>query len=171
VVALDRSPRAIRRLEAAVARLGCPQVQPRLGDAREAGERCSGAFPRVLVDAPCTGLGTIRRRPEIKWRRRQEDLGRAGWLQQELLTGVAPAVAPGGLLVYSTCSLEPEETEAVVATFLKGHPQFSLAEFCPGESGAASAAFAAMAEGGLLRAWPHRHGTDGFFVARFRRAR
>ncbi len=169
VVALDRSPRAVRRLETAVRRLGCSRVRPHLGDARAAGAKWPGAFPRVLLDAPCTGLGTIRRRPEIKWRRRPDDLERMAALQQELLAGVAPAVAPGGLLVYSTCSLEPEETDAVVAAFLASRPEFTPADISP-EAGDALSVPGAFVQAGWLRAWPHRHGTDSFFVARFRRA-
>jgi 16S rRNA (cytosine967-C5)-methyltransferase len=166
VLALDRNPRAMRRLEAAIRRLGLPTVRPRQADARSAGAAWPGQFPRVLVDAPCTGLGTIRRRPEIRWRRRPEDLARAATLQRELLEGVAGAVATDGLLVYSTCSLEPEETDEVVGSFLAAHP-----EFHPDDPGPALPPAADLVDGkGSVRAWPHRHGTDGFFVARFRRA-
>jgi 16S rRNA (cytosine967-C5)-methyltransferase len=167
VVALDQSPRALRRLEAAARRLGLAAVRPRLADARTAGAQWPGRFPRVLVDAPCTGLGTIRRRPEIRWRRRPEDLPRAAALQRELLEGVAAAVAVGGLLVYSTCSVEPEETDEVIAAFLAAHAEFRLDDPRPALGRAA-----VLADGpGTLRAWPHRHGTDGFFVARLRRIR
>jgi 16S rRNA (cytosine967-C5)-methyltransferase len=162
VVALDSSPRAIRRLEAATARLGLDMVRPRLGDCRTAMGIGDRPFARVLLDAPCTGLGTIRRRPEIKWRRRPADMARAAELQDALLQGVAGAVAPGGVLVYSTCSLEPEETEAVAARFLAAHPEFQ-----PDEVPAVSAEVRALAAGpGTLQAWPHRHGTDGFYVLR-----
>ena len=165
VVALDISPRAIRRLETAAARLGLEMVRPRLGDCRTAGGMEGKPFARVLLDAPCTGLGTIRRRPEIKWRRSPADMARAADLQGALLEGVAAAVAPGGVLVYSTCSLEPEETDAVGAGFLAAHPEFQ-----PDEVPATSAEVRALAAGpGTLRAWPHRHGTDGFYVLRLRR--
>lgn len=167
VVALDCSPRAIRRLEVARSRLGLASVTPHCGDARTAGEEWRGQFSRVLLDAPCTGLGTIRRRPEIKWRRRPEDLSRAATLQRELLAGVAGAVVTGGVLVYSTCSLEPEETDAVVADFLAAHPSFQVEE-----PGPALRKQGDLVDGeGCLRSWPHRHETDGFFVVRFRRSR
>jgi 16S rRNA (cytosine967-C5)-methyltransferase len=166
VLALDRNGRALGRLEAAIRRLGLARVRPHLADARNAGAEWPGQFPRVLVDAPCTGLGTVRRRPEIRWRRQPEDLARAAALQRELLEGVAGAVAREGLLVYSTCSLEPEETDEVVAAFLGAHP-----EFCLEDPGPALPPAADLVDGaGLLRAWPHRHGTDGFFVARLRRS-
>jgi len=167
VVALDQSPRAMRRLEGAIRRLGLAAVRPRLADARTAGTEWPGQFPRVLLDAPCTGLGTIRRRPEIRWRRQMQDLLRAATLQRELLEGVAGAVAADGLLVYSTCSLEPEETDDVVAAFLAAHP-----EFRPDDPRMALPQAADLVDGqGYLRTWPHRHGTDGFFVARLRRIR
>lgn len=167
VVALDNNPRALRRLQAAIIRLGLDRVQPHLTDARTAGSLWPGRFDRVLLDAPCTGLGTIRRRPEIKWRRQPDDLSRARALQGELLAGVAGVVARGGLLVYSTCSLEPEETEQVISTFLAAHPEFMLDDPSPVLRGAAEF----EAGRGLLTTWPHRHGTDGFFVARLRRSR
>jgi 16S rRNA (cytosine967-C5)-methyltransferase len=165
VVAVDSSPRAIRRLEAAKARLGLAMVRPRLGDCRAATGRGDRPFARVLLDAPCTGLGTLRRRPEIKWRRCPEDIPRASGLQDALLEGVAEAVAPGGVLVYSTCSLEPEETDEVAARFLAAHPEFQ-----PDEVPSVGAEVRALAAGpGTLRAWPHRHGTDGFYILRLRR--
>jgi 16S rRNA (cytosine967-C5)-methyltransferase len=166
VVALDRSARAIRRLATATERLGLASVHSRIYDARGAADAWPGRFPRVLLDAPCTGLGTLRRRPEIKWRRRPDDLRRVAALQAELLAGVAGAVAPDGLLVYSTCSLEPEETDEVIEAFLQRHSAFALE--APGPD---LQTFADPATDGLLRAWPHRHDTDGFFVARLRRGR
>jgi 16S rRNA (cytosine967-C5)-methyltransferase len=164
VLALDQSPRAIRRFSSARARLGLASVEAKLYDARGAGLAWPGRFPRVLLDAPCSGLGTIRRRPEIKWRRRPADLLQTAALQAELLAGVAGTVAGGGLLVYSTCSLEPEETDQVIRDFLRSHPGFSLEA-----PGPALQPFADPAMEGILRAWPHRHDTDGFFVARLRR--
>ena len=164
VQGLDSSPRALQRLAAALARLGPSNVQAMAGDARTAGVRWPAAFARILVDAPCTGLGTIRRRPEIKWRRQPEDLAAAAAVQQTILAGVAPALVPDGVLVYSTCSLEPEETVQVIETFLAAHPSFSLddlaAQFSPDDG---------LLAGGMVQAWPHRQGTDGFFVARLRR--
>ncbi|HSB67858.1 MAG TPA: 16S rRNA (cytosine(967)-C(5))-methyltransferase RsmB [Candidatus Methylomirabilis sp.] len=166
VLAVDRSQRAVRRLETAISRLDLSAVKPSLADARTAGAAWPGQFPRVLLDAPCTGLGTIRRRPEIKWRRRPEDITSAAATQAELLAGVAGAVAEGGLLVYCTCSLEPEETDAVIADFLALHQEFHLEGPGPVVPG-----LELSDADGLLRAWPHRHGTDGFFVARLRRDR
>ncbi|MBI4536728.1 MAG: 16S rRNA (cytosine(967)-C(5))-methyltransferase RsmB [candidate division NC10 bacterium] len=168
VTAVDVSPRAIRRLSVAAARLGLEFIRTELQDARTLGRSLPGEFPRVLLDAPCTGLGTLRRRPEIKWRRRPADVTRAATLQAELLAGVAGAVAPGGLLVYSTCSLEPEETEAVIAGFLGTHREFRPADPPAAESGTALAELADPTTG-FLRSIPHIHGSDGFFIARLTR--
>jgi len=168
VLAVDASARAIRRLCAATARLGLSTVRAELRDARALGAALPGAFPRVLLDAPCTGLGTLRRRPEIKWRRRPADIARAAALQAELLAGVAGAVAPGGVLVYSTCSLEPEETDAVIAGFLAAHPGFRPAEPPAAGAGGVLAALADPATG-FVRSVPHIHGMDGFFIARLAR--
>ncbi len=163
IVACDQSARAVRRLTEACGRLGLATVTPTLYDARDAGSAFPDRFDRVLIDAPCSGLGTVRRRPEIKWRRRPEDLPRLAALQCTLLQGVAGALKPGGLLVYSTCSLEPEETDAVIAAFLATRADFTM-ETPP-------AALEAIADGQVLRAWPHRHGTDGFYAVRLRRIR
>lgn len=165
VLALDHSPRAIRRLSEAADRLGLASVRATLYDACRAGEAWAGRFARVLLDAPCSGLGTLRRRPEIKWRRRPADVSHAAALQAALLAGVARAVSPGGLLVYSTCSLEPEETDEVIDAFLSRHTAFTLEA-----AGPEVQTFADPERPGILRAWPHRHDTDGFFVARLRRA-
>ena len=134
VLALDQSPRAMRRLEAAMDRSGlarrCGPTSRMPGPRARRGPVSS---PAVLLDAPCTGLGTIRRRPEIKWRRSRRIWRARRRLQTGLLAGVAGAVARGGLLVYSTCSLEPEETEAVITAFLALHPEFHPE--APGRSG------------------------------------
>lgn len=116
-----------------------------------------GSFDRVLVDAPCSGTGTLRRNPEIRWRITPADIEDLARRQQELLFNAARAVKPGGRLIYSTCSVEREENEAVVKMFLENH--------------VASFARARLAEDSLtdeqseVRTWPHRDGTDGFFIS------
>ncbi|HQR40758.1 MAG TPA: RsmB/NOP family class I SAM-dependent RNA methyltransferase, partial [Blastocatellia bacterium] len=118
-------------------------------------------FDRVLVDAPCSGTGTLRRNPEIKWRLAAEDLPRFASLQTGLLASAAERVLPGGRLVYSTCSLEPEENEHVAAAFLAGSPEFRhvTAGLPPG----------LCTPEGFVRTYPHRNGSDGFFAAVFER--
>ena len=121
-------------------------------------------FTHVLVDAPCSGLGTVRRDPDIRWRREPEDLARLATVQDRLLGHASSVVAAGGRLVYSTCSSEPEENEAVVRRFLQTHPQFSLR---PLETLAGlPPAIAALADNeGFLRTDPSRDGLEAFFAA------
>ena len=119
--------------------------------------RCDHA----LVDAPCSNLGVLRRNPEVKWRRMQDDLARLPEKQHGILTAAASLVRPGGRLVYATCSLEPEENEGVVAAFLEQHVGWrvdSPADFP-----------VAPDPGGFIRCVPHVHGTDGFTAIRLRR--
>ena len=115
-------------------------------------------FDAVLLDAPCSGLGTLRRHPEIKWRRRPEDVARLAALQRELIAGVAPLVKPGGLLVYAVCTRTRDETTDVVGALLESHPRF-VVEPARGPC---------VDTDGCLRTAPHRHGLDGFFAARLR---
>ncbi len=169
IVGLEPQPRALRRLTEACARLGLDCVRPVRGDALRAGAflrpAAAGGFDAVLVDAPCSGLGTLRRHPEIKWRVTPGKLAELAALQRAILKGVAPCLRPGGVLVYATCTTEPEENEAVVEAFLADHPAFRLEDAGPHLPGPA----AALAAKGYLRTWPHRHGIDGFFAARLRR--
>lgn len=125
-----------------------------------------GQFDRILVDAPCTGLGLLRRHPEIKWRRKPVDVAQAAERQGRILAAAAAALKPGGALVYSVCSVTEEEGPEVVAAFLAEHPEFER-DAPPEGAGVDWAAL--VDELGQLRLWPHVHGTDGFFAARLRR--
>ncbi len=120
----------------------------------------------VLVDAPCTGTGTLRRRPDARWRLGPERLEGALRLQREILDGCAGVVEPGGVLVYATCSLEPEENEKQVDAFLRRHPGFERAG--PARPDALPAGV--LDDRGDLRVAPWRHGTDGSYAARLRRS-
>jgi 16S rRNA (cytosine967-C5)-methyltransferase len=122
------------------------------------------AFHRVLLDAPCTGLGVIRRHPEIRWRRDLADIADRAHLQTLLLHNAAHAVLPGGILVYSVCSDAPEEGPDLVAPFLAQHPEFTL-----DTPESETIAWPDLMDEGCLRLWPHVHGADGFFAVRFRR--
>jgi len=120
-------------------------------------------FDRVLLDAPCTGLGVVRRHPEIRWRRQPEDILERAALQASLLANAAKAVVPGGVLVYSVCSDAPEEGIEQIAPFLAQHPDFALEP--PTQN---SIPWAEVTDDGCLRLRPHVHGADGFFAARLR---
>lgn len=118
------------------------------------------SFDRVLVDAPCSGTGTFRRNPEIRWRISADDIDDLASRQKRLLLNAAPLVKPGGRLVYSTCSVEPEENESVVQTFLENNMNFSLLPL---------PAASLLSSAGTSRTWPQHHDTDGFFVASLQR--
>jgi 16S rRNA (cytosine967-C5)-methyltransferase len=124
-------------------------------------------FDRVLVDAPCSGLGILRRDPDLKWSRRPEDLAALADAQGAMLTHAARAVRPGGRLIYATCSSEPEENDDVVARFLGAHAGFTLGRTDPGPS--VDYAERLIDERGFLRTLPHLHGLDAFFAATLQR--
>jgi 16S rRNA (cytosine967-C5)-methyltransferase len=125
-----------------------------------------GSAARVLVDAPCTGLGALRRRPEARWRRSPEDLTRLVPLQTELLAAGLRLLAPGGVLVYATCSPHLDETLGVVdAVRRQLGPTTALEDVRPLLPGVPG-----LGPGPTAQLWPHRHGTDAMFLAAFRRA-
>jgi 16S rRNA (cytosine967-C5)-methyltransferase len=162
VAALDARAGGARRIVAEAARLGAIGARPVVGDARH--PPFAGRFDAVLVDAPCSGLGTLRRHPELRWRRRPEDIARLAALQRDLLSGVAPLVRPGGVLVYAVCTSTREENEHVLEWLRRTHPGFAL------EDAATLVPPDLVTPAGTLRTLPHRHGLDGFFAVRLRLA-
>jgi len=136
------------------------KLKIRLG---RASARGAVLFDRVLVDAPCSGLGVLGKRADLRWQRTEEEVGTAVEMQESILDAAAATVKPGGLLVYSTCSIEREENHEQVARFLRAHPEFQL------ESGEGLVSPDVLDELGLLCVYPHTHGTDGAFAARLRR--
>ncbi|HYT74039.1 MAG TPA: hypothetical protein VEL79_04760, partial [Vicinamibacterales bacterium] len=123
----------------------------------------SNTFDAVLVDAPCSGLGTIRRDPDIRWRRRESDLTALSDAQREMLDRLSTAVRPGGRLIYSTCSSEPEENEAVVEAFLSEHPEFRRGR--PEPFAARPELRALLDDTGALRTLPFRDGLEAFYAS------
>ncbi|CAA9328581.1 MAG: 16S rRNA (cytosine(967)-C(5))-methyltransferase [uncultured Gemmatimonadaceae bacterium] len=160
VFSADRSLGRLRRVLATLQRLEVRNVFPLVADAREPAVRPVDA---VLVDVPCTGTGTFRRHPDARWRLRISDIAVMAALQRAIVRSAARAVRPGGLLVYSTCSLEPEENDAQIESFLAEHPDWRLE---PPPEGSVPAA---VLDAGRLRVLPQRHGADGSFAARLRR--
>lgn len=149
--------------------------QVRTGDGRDLGQLEPGGFDRVLVDAPCTGLGALRRRPESRWRRQPADLAQLGPLQRELLDSAVEAARPGGIVAYVTCSPHPAETTAVVADLLRRRQDLELLDSAaaldkvslPGTLQAGQAE--PGTSGTTAQLWPHLHGTDAMFMALLRR--
>jgi len=162
VFAADRSHGRLLRVRSNIQRLDARNVQVLVGDARH--PALSGAEV-VLLDVPCTGTGTFRRHPDARWRLRISDLAVMSALQGSLLRAAAEIVAPGGLLVYSTCSLEPEENDSQIERFLADQSGTWTLE--PPPDGAVPPA---VLDAGRLRVLPQRHGTDGAFAARLRKA-
>jgi 16S rRNA (cytosine967-C5)-methyltransferase len=172
VTAVDISEARLSRLAANLARL-------RLGAKLETADvrqwQPGRRFDAVLLDAPCTATGTIRRHPDIPWLKRPEDVTALAAVQSDMLDAAAPLVAPGGMLVFSTCSLEPEEGEQHVAPFLARHPDFAPLSIGADEVGGLAHLINAD---GWLRTLPCHGfgpeiasvGMDGFFAARFRRS-
>jgi 16S rRNA (cytosine967-C5)-methyltransferase len=127
-----------------------------------------GSFDRTLVDAPCTGLGALRRRPESRWRRRPADIADLAPLQIALLDAALDATRPGGVVVYATCSPVVGETADVVAAVLASRPDAALEPALPLVPEVEDAESAHVA--GAVQLWPHRHGTDAMFIAVLRRS-
>jgi 16S rRNA (cytosine967-C5)-methyltransferase len=122
-------------------------------------------FDKVLLDAPCSGTGVMQRHPESRWTRTERDIVRICGVQARLLDAVCPMVRPGGVLVYSTCSLEPEENELQIQAFLNRHPEFILEPVPAG----IPEAFVTLE--GYLRITPYEHAADGMFGVRMRKRR
>jgi 16S rRNA (cytosine967-C5)-methyltransferase len=165
VVAGDRRPRRVRLLRETLARAGAGAVPIVQHDA--AGPLpYRDVFDLVLVDAPCSGLGTLRREPDLKWRRAEAELASMAAVQTRMLAHAARVVAPGGVLVYATCSSEPDENDAVADAFLAAHPAFEPAGPPPS---APAGVESLLTEDGRLHTSPATHGLEAFFAAAFRR--
>ncbi len=159
LVASDVSPGRVRSLVASLRRMGCEDVHPVVADGARAPAR--GGFDKVLVDAPCSGMGVIGKKADARWRKSEGALAKLGALQLNLLRAASDLVAEGGALVYSVCSTEPEETTDVAREFLEEKPYFVVDDaggFLPRE---------VVGDDGMMRLFPHRHGTDGAFAVRF----
>lgn len=167
LVANEVSPHRADLVRRAVRALG--GVEVRAGDGRDVGEEEPGVYGLVLVDAPCTGLGALRRRPEARWRRQPADLGRLAPLQRDLLTAAISATAPGGVIAYVTCSPHLAETHAVVDDVLRRPGGVDVLDAAAAVQGVARVSIPDLGPGPHVQLWPHRHGTDAMFLALLRR--
>ncbi|HET7616427.1 MAG TPA: 16S rRNA (cytosine(967)-C(5))-methyltransferase RsmB, partial [Bacillales bacterium] len=167
ITALDIHTHKIKLIEDQAKRLGISNIDAVNLDSRKAREKFGERkFDRILVDAPCSGFGVIRRKPDIKWSKTKEDVARLADIQEDILVSVAPLLKPGGKMVYSTCTIEKEENERVARSFLENNTRFSLdfslADKLPMDLGG-------EAESGMIQILPHTAGTDGFFIAAFKK--
>jgi len=168
VYAMDISARRLAALAPRAARAGVTSIHAIVlaGDSDARARRLAGKLDRVLVDAPCSGFGTLRRNPDLKWRHAPAALAQLAQKQRGILAAASRLLKPGGRLVYATCSILREENEAVADDFLASHANFaplSCKELLAAQR-------IALDTGAHLRLWPHVHGTDGFFAAAFERA-
>ncbi|CAJ7657715.1 NOL1/NOP2/sun family protein [Burkholderia pseudomallei] len=161
--AFDVSEKRLAKLKPRLARSGLSNVNPVLIDSEHDAKikRLAGKIDRVLVDAPCSGLGTLRRNPDLKWRQSRETVDELAPKQASILASAARLVKKGGRLVYATCSVLEAENEAIVSAFLAAHPAFELVP----ASRVLAEQRIALDTGDYLSLWPHRHATDGFFAA------
>jgi 16S rRNA (cytosine967-C5)-methyltransferase len=160
IVATDVRGRRVELLARTVAASGARCIRLVHADARGPAP-FRDRFDAVLVDAPCSGLGTIRRDPDIRWRRSEDDLASLAAAQREMLAQLAPVIRPGGRLIYSTCSSEPEENQAVVEAFLADHPGFSR-RLPPLFEG--SDLRSLVDADGALQTFPFRDGLESFYA-------
>lgn len=149
IVAADIYETKLQHIRENAHRLGIKIIEPLLIDAREIGRKFSGQADKVLVDAPCSGLGVIRRKADVRWKKNPDEIAKLPELQFQILNGAAAAVKPGGTLVYSTCTILRRENEEVVEKFLDENPDFRLYD--------------------TKKFLTHETGTDGFFIAKMER--
>ena len=146
IVAADIYETKLEHIKLNAERLGIKIIEPLLLDARDLGKKFPAQVDKILVDAPCSGLGVLRRKADLRWRKTPDELNALPTLQGEILSGAAQALKPGGTIVYSTCTITRRENEAVVEKFLSEHKDFALVE--------------------MKTLLPHVTGTDGFFAAK-----
>ena len=161
IVSCDLHPHKKKLIQAGADRLGLGIIEPRTADGKNFRPQWENAFDLVLVDAPCSGLGVIRKKPDIRYKD-SAPLAELPAIQRAILDNAARYVRPGGVLLYSTCTVLRRENEEVAQGFLAGHPSYKVEAFTlPGPIGAVPE--------GMVTLWPHRHGTDGFFICKLRK--
>ncbi|WP_368929466.1 16S rRNA (cytosine(967)-C(5))-methyltransferase RsmB [Bacillus pumilus] len=167
IVSLDLHEHKVKLIKQAAKRLNLTRIEAKALDARKAkGDYNEASFDRILIDAPCSGFGVIRRKPDMKYTKSPEDSARLATIQQAILNETAPLLKPGGTLVYSTCTMDPTENQQVIHAFLQEHqdfePDLSLNERLPEQ-------VAPFVQNGSVQILPHYFGTDGFFICSMRK--
>lgn len=160
IISCDIHEKKLRMIQENAERLGITIIETMTMDARKPYDGMKHMADLVIADVPCSGLGVIRRKPEIRWKPETE-INRLPEIQQDILEGLAPCVKAGGVLVYSTCTVRREENGDVIEAFLSRHPDFSPEAFDLQTVG--------LVPEGRITLWPHIHGTDGFFICKMRK--
>ncbi len=164
VWAIDRTASRLKKIQQNVDRLGLHCIQVKTADSRHIPELVNQC-DRVLVDAPCSGLGTLNRHADARWRQTPESVAKLAQLQREILQQAATWVKSGGILVYATCTIHPQENESIVEHFLRQNPRWTI------ERPASESAIAHfITETGWIKVLPHQHQMDGFFMVRLKKA-
>lgn len=166
IVACDVHPHKLELVKDNCRRLGISIIETFAGDARNLSQHFNGWADYVLLDAPCSGLGVLRRRPDARWRKNEGQIKELTVLQREMLEEAGRCLAPGGVMIYSTCTLTPEENTDMVHEFLSSNDKLelkSLEGYLPPELGNLNK--------GYVQLLPHKHHTDGFFIARMQKKR
>jgi 16S rRNA (cytosine967-C5)-methyltransferase len=167
VWACDRAASRLRKLKENAARLQLQSIKIAVGDSRNLSKNAEfriSTADRLLLDVPCSGLGTLHRHADARWRQTPKSVQELSVLQKELLSQISAYVKPGGILVYATCTLHPLENEGVIQPFLKCHPNWRITPPLPD-----SPASAWATSEGFIKVWPHRHAMDGFFMVCLRK--
>lgn len=169
IIASDKNPSRLQKVQDQIKRLGLAMVRPHVFDAlKDRTPPGGGLFDLIVLDVPCSGWGTFRRHPDLRWRLQPEDSPRLATMALQMLENTANYLRPDGVLVYSTCTLSPEENEGVVRQFLAAHPEFSIEPLGP----VIPAPFlSAVQKEGWLRVFPPQWNLDGAFAARMRKIR
>jgi 16S rRNA (cytosine967-C5)-methyltransferase len=157
ILAIDKYESKLKLIHSSCERLGITNVQTLIADSSELE---TAPADKVLVDVPCSGLGVLRKKPDIKWRREPEDIPRLATQQARLLENATRLLKPGGVMVYSTCTMEPEENEDLIKSFLMKHPEFRL------DDAGAIVNKSIVSADGFVATLPQRHHLDGSFAAR-----
>lgn len=168
VLAVDLHEHKVKLIAEQSARLGLNRIRYRAADVLQlASELSPASFDRILLDAPCSGLGVIRRKPDLKWSKQEQDVVDISQLQLDLLHAVQGLLKPGGILVYSTCTILSAENEQVVESFLQKYPSYEVVrsplEYLP------ELVNEALVARGMVQILPHQFDSDGFFIARMRK--
>ncbi|WP_419888536.1 16S rRNA (cytosine(967)-C(5))-methyltransferase RsmB [Neobacillus niacini] len=167
VISLDLHEHKVKLINENAKRLGLGNIRTISMDSRKAGEQFQEEyFDRILLDAPCSGLGVMRRKPDMKYTKKEQDLYQLSTIQQNLLNSVSPLVKKGGILVYSTCTVDKEENEGTVLKFLQEHPEFEIDASLKGRM---PEAIQPLVTDGFLQILPQDIGSDGFFIACLRK--